>query len=138
MLRVRGHIERLLLKALSLEETRDPVVLLLGHRRQVRRRGLKVTPHDCRLVLDHRELQQVAHDRTVPVDEVDAVVALDVADDVQRPVEVLQRDRLGPDRVVEPAGRVRVQQAVAHPHARAHLAARRGERRGEARSKGRR
>ena len=44
-----------------------------------------------------------------------------VADDVERPVEVLQRDDLAAHRVVEPAGHVGVDQAVAHPDARADL-----------------
>ena len=44
-----------------------------------------------------------------------------VADDVERPVEVLQRDDLAAHRVVEPAGHVGVDQTVAHPDARADL-----------------
>ena len=49
------------------------------------------------------------------------VLLREVADDVERPVEVLQRDDLAAHRVVEPAGHVGVDQAVAHPDARADL-----------------
>ena len=73
------------------------------------------------LVLEHGEQQRVGDDRVVAVDEVEPVLLGQVAHDVERPVEVLQRDHLAAHRVVEPPRDVGVQQAVAHPDARADL-----------------
>ena len=67
--------------------------------------------------VEHGEEEGVRDDRVVAVDEVEPVVLRQVADDVERAVEVVERDDLAADGVVEPPRGGGVQQAVAHPHA---------------------
>jgi len=78
--------QSLLLESLLLQEVGHPRSLLFRDRRQNLVGSVKVLPHHCRLVLEHREEQLERDHVQLLVAQVQAVVGGNVAEQIHGPV----------------------------------------------------